>query len=758
MGRNTILGKSLPLILGGLVLVFGVAMAIQWRQMDQQTNRRLDDAGQTLAAVMTAALHNAMLKGDNEGAQAMTAKVGDSGTVRKAFVLRANGKVFVASDKGMVEKPYAAEEVALIKQGSRSTFGLLDEGGKPYSRTLVPILAETACLACHADLKAGDHLGYMGLEPWADRDIQEAGAAKRNLLLFNMLIIVLVGSSIILLLRRITRPLGEISRASALIAQGEVNQTLTHHSKDELGVLADSFRSMLDYIKGIALTAGEIAEGNLQARITPKGEKDLLSRNMIRVTEVLRGMAEETARVSLAAEEGRLSTRGDVERFHGDYGKIVQGFNDTLDGVIGPINEVMRVMGAMEQGDLTARITADYKGDLQNLRNAVNNSASKLAQTLTEISGVSNTLASSADELTATSTTMTQSAEQMTQQANTASAGTEQASANVKNMAAGVAEMSANANTVASATEEVTANLRTVGAAVEQMSSNMGTIAASTAQMTSSVNTVATAIEEMSVSLHEVSNNSGQAATVAGKASRSAANTAETVNKLGKSAQEIGKVVDMIKGIAAQTNLLALNATIEAASAGEAGKGFAVVANEVKELAKQTASATEEIRAQVENMQGNTRQAVKAIEEIVQVIGEINAISGSIAASVEEQTATTNEISKNVGFAARGASEVSKNVQQAAAGTNEVSRNVQEAVKGVTDISRNINQLATGAGDVAKNAGEASKGMNDVSRNVAHVSTAAKDTTRGAGDTNMASKELARLAEKLQQSVSRFRL
>ena len=98
MGRNTILGKSLPLILGGLVLVFGVAMAIQWRQMDQQTNRRLDDAGQTLAAVMTAALHNAMLKGDNEGAQAMTAKVGDSGTVRKAFVLRANGKVFVASD------------------------------------------------------------------------------------------------------------------------------------------------------------------------------------------------------------------------------------------------------------------------------------------------------------------------------------------------------------------------------------------------------------------------------------------------------------------------------------------------------------------------------------------------------------------------------------------------------------------------------------------------------------------------------------
>ena len=522
----------------------------------------------------------------------------------------------------------------------------------------------------------------------------------------------------------------------------------------------DTLDAVIGPLNVAAKYVDDISKGAIPAKITDTyhGDFNTIKNNLNQAIDAVNNLVADAGLLSKAAVDGKLATRADASKHFGDYRKIVQGVNDTLDGVIGPINEVMRVMGAMEQGDLTARITADYKGDLQNLRNAVNNSASKLAQTLTEISGVSNTLASSADELTATSTTMAQSAEQMTQQANTASAGTEQASANVKNMAAGVAEMSANANTVASATEEVTANLRTVGAAVEQMSSNMGTIAASTEQMTSSVNTVATAIEEMSVSLHEVSNNSGQAATVAGKASRSAANTAETVNKLGKSAQEIGKVVDMIKGIAAQTNLLALNATIEAASAGEAGKGFAVVANEVKELAKQTASATEEIRAQVENMQGNTRQAVKAIEEIVQVIGEINAISGSIAASVEEQTATTNEISKNVGFAARGASEVSKNVQQAAAGTNEVSRNVQEAVKGVTDISRNINQLATGAGDVAKNAGEASKGMNDVSRNVAHVSTAAKDTTRGAGDTNMASKELARLAEKLQQSVSRFRL
>ena len=503
-----------------------------------------------------------------------------------------------------------------------------------------------------------------------------------------------------------------------------------------------------------------IAKGDIPPKITDtyNGEFNTIKVNLNTCIDAVNAMVTDAATLAKAAAEGRLATRADASLHHGDYRKIVQGVNDTLDGVIGPINEVIRVMASMEKGDLTASISQDYHGDLQKLRNAVNNTAERLSQTLTEISRNSNTLASSADELTATSQVMTGNAETMTNQANTAAAATEQASANVKNMAAGVEEISANANTVASASEEISANLHTVGAAVEQMSSNMKTIATTSDRMTSAVNTVATAIEEMSVSLNEVSKNSGQAATVASKAASSASNTAVIVDKLGKSAQEIGKVVDMIKGIAAQTNLLALNATIEAASAGEAGKGFAVVANEVKELAKQTAAATEDIRAQVEGMQDNTQHAVKAIDEIVHIINEINSISGTIAAAVEEQTATTNEISRSVGDAARGANDVTRNVNQAAAGANEISRNVQEAVKGVTDIARNVNQLAGGVTDVARNAAEAAKGMNDVAHNVASVSGAARDTTKGATGTNVASQELARLAEQLQTAVGKFKL
>ena len=503
-----------------------------------------------------------------------------------------------------------------------------------------------------------------------------------------------------------------------------------------------------------------IAKGDIPPKITDNynGDFNTLKNNLNTCIEAVNALVADANLLSRAAVEGKLATRADVAKHQGDFRRIIQGVNETLDSVIGPIGEVQRVMGAMEQGDLTAHIPQEYQGDLQKLRNAVNNTAVKLAQTVAEIGSNANTLASASEELTAVSTTMASGAEQMTQQSNTAAAATEQASANVKNMAAGVEQISANSNTVASASEEVSANLNTVGAAVEQMSSNMKVVANNSEKMTSAVNSVATAIEEMSVSLNEVSKNSGQAASVASKAAKSASSTAAIVDNLGRSAQEIGKVVDMIKGIAAQTNLLALNATIEAASAGEAGKGFAVVANEVKELAKQTASATEDIRVQVAGMQGNTQQAVKAIDEIVQIINEINAISGNIAAAVEEQTATTHEISKNVGDAARGAGEVARNIQQAAQGANEVSRNVHEAVKGVNDIAKNIAQLAGGANDVARNAGEAAKGMNDVARNVLAVSTKAKDTTRGAGDTNGAARELARLAEKLQAAVHKFRI
>ena len=173
-------------------------------------------------------------------------------------------------------------------------------------------------------------------------------------------------------------------------------------------------------------------------------------------------------------------------------------------------------------------------------------------------------------------------------------------------------------------------------------------------QVSQNLQTVATGAEEMGVSIKDIAKNATEAAKVATSAVKVAETTTAIVSKLGESSTEIGQVIKVITSIAQQTNLLALNATIEAARAGEAGKGFAVVANEVKELAKETAKATEDISRKIEAIQTDTKAAVDAIASICGVINQINDISCTIATAVEEQNATTNEMSRNVSEAAHG--------------------------------------------------------------------------------------------------------
>lgn len=279
---------------------------------------------------------------------------------------------------------------------------------------------------------------------------------------------------------------------------------------------------------------------------------------------------------------------------------------------------------------------------------------------------------------------------------------------NVHTVAAAVEESTANIKEVFQACEQVEGNVQAAGQEVRKMSENMQAVAVSSGEMSSSVNTVASAIEEMATSLNEVSKNAAQASLVAGKASKTSEDTKVTVNTMGVSAKKIGNVVEIIKTIAAQTNLLALNATIEAASAGPAGKGFAVVASEVKELAKQSAQASEEIRNQVEDMQKNTDESVKAINQITDIIDEMNQINHIIANAVEEQTATTNEIARNISSVATASIEVSKNVNETAALAETIVVRVNDSAIGVQEITRNMQELNNGTTEIAKSAAESS--------------------------------------------------
>jgi len=257
-----------------------------------------------------------------------------------------------------------------------------------------------------------------------------------------------------------------------------------------------------------------------------------------------------------------------------------------------------------------------------------------------------------------------------------------------------------NAQTVASASEELTAVAQQMSANSEETSVQSNVVASASEQVCKNVSTVATSAEEINSSVREIAKNASEAARVASEAVTVAGETNRTIAKLGESSIEIGKVIKVITSIAQQTNLLALNATIEAARAGEAGKGFAVVANEVKELAKQTASATEEISQKIEAIQQDTKGAVGAIDQIGKVIGRINDISNTIATAVEEQAATTAEIARNASEAALGSNEISKNI----ANVSQAARNTTEGANNTLAAAAELAKLAAALKDVVGSA------------------------------------------------------
>jgi methyl-accepting chemotaxis protein len=270
----------------------------------------------------------------------------------------------------------------------------------------------------------------------------------------------------------------------------------------------------------------------------------------------------------------------------------------------------------------------------------------------------------------------------------------------VEDLAGVVRRIREGAWTLASSSDELSATSMQMGSSAEETSTQAGAVSAAAEQVSVNVSTVAASAEEMSASIREIAASANEAAAVAAQAVTVAGSTNATVTQLGASSAEVGEVVKVITSIAEQTNLLALNATIEAARAGDAGRGFAVVANEVKELAKGTARATEEIGERIAAIQDDARAAATAIEGITEVIARINDIQGTIASAVEEQTATTNE------------------------------------------ITRHVNEAAAGAGEIAANVGG--------------VAQAAQDTSAGAAAARAAAQELAGLAEELNLTVSRF--
>lgn len=325
-----------------------------------------------------------------------------------------------------------------------------------------------------------------------------------------------------------------------------------------------------------------------------------------------------------------------------------------------PVVACAKAVEKLANGDLTARVDVERSDEVGVLADSVNQCVENLRKMVEEIKKTSESLTGASSMLTET------------------------------------------ANQQAAGAEETNVQAQTVAAAGEQLAGNSKSMSDSANQINQSATTVSAALEEMSSSISEVARNCAQESEIARKADQQARQTRDLMVKLEDSARQIGKIVELINQIAEQTNLLALNATIEAASAGEAGRGFAVVANEVKELARQSASATEDIRRQVSLIQENTANSMVAIDDVASVIEQVSQIASSIAAAVEEQSATTSEIVRSLHSVTSSTKVLSENVQSASSGAAEVSRNIHGVSQAASDSAKGAASISSGANELSK--------------------------------------------------------
>ncbi len=322
-------------------------------------------------------------------------------------------------------------------------------------------------------------------------------------------------------------------------------------------------------------------------------------------------------------------------------------------GIVKPIRNMIVMLKdiAEGEGDLTKRIIDKSGDETEEMANWFNQFVGKVQNIIQDVAQKAGALYDSSRSLTTIS-------EQMT---------------------ANASRTSDTANGVAAASEEMSANMQSVAAAMEEATTNVSMVAAAT--------------EEMSSTIHEIAENTEKARNITSSAVSRTVSASSQVGELGRAAREIGKVVETITEISSQVDLLALNATIEAARAGDAGKGFAVVAGEIKELARQTAEASGEIKTRVEGIQSTTQGTVQEINDVSEVVSEINTIVATIASAVEEQSATTREIVGNVSQASVGLAEVNENVSQSSMVSGEIARDIGGVTGSSVDISRSCEEV-----------------------------------------------------------------
>ncbi len=550
--------------------------------------------------MVEAALRHAMLKADEEAVDSMMAGLRAIPAVKRAFIVDTKGRTYMSSVKAMNGKPGDAVLMSAVLASRHDSSAYTQTAdGKPYVEGISAFRAATGCLQCHDDVKVGEPVGYLVFERWATAEASALRTAQFKAIGTSLAIVILLGVALSLITRAITKPLAAITHAAARIAEGDIAQEVTIHSSDELGVLADSFRRMIAYMREVARGADALSRGDASVALHPRSDADVLSRSFMQLQATIRDLTVETNRLAAWARDGALTQRGDAHRFDGAFRDLVQGMNQMMDAVAAPISASAEALQRLASRDMSVRMDGAYQGQYATIKDALNQATENLDEALSGVATAAREVADASGQIRTGSETLAASA--------SAQAG----------------------------------SLEEIGGALQELASSARRNTASAGQ--------ARGI-------------SGDMRATAERGAEHMSALSEAMDRIKQSADATARIVKTIEEISFQTNLLALNASIEAARAGTAGLGFAVVAGEVRSLAQRSADAAHSTAELIEQSVHNADSGVelnllvladlRAINDsashATEVIGEIADASAQQSVGVDQISAAVEQMNLRV--------------------------------------------------------------------------------------------------------------
>jgi methyl-accepting chemotaxis protein len=443
--------------------------------------------------------------------------------------------------------------------------------------------------------------------------------------LFALLIAIIVGRFIAI---GITNPIKKLAEAADQLTLGDVNVHINTSAKDEVGGLAHSMNTLMESIKDQADISSRIASGDLQVEVKKRSDKDTLANSMTLMLATLRNLAQEIRGLTKAAVEGKLTVRADASRFNGAYKEIVMGINETLEAVIRPVHEASEVLQSVAQRDLSVRMTGECKGDLSQMKDALNQAVQNLDDAMVQVTTAAQKVAGASSQISSESQSL-----------------------------------SRNSSEQASSLEEVASSLQEMASMTKNNADNAKQAQAMAEHARAEVNKGVESMKRLSAA----------------------------VERIKKSSDETAKIVKTIDEIAFQTNLLALNAAVEAARAGDAGKGFAVVAEEVRNLAMRSAEAAKSTAALIEESVKNADGGFVINEEVLKNLNEINSevikvseIFADIAAASGQQSLGMDQVNTAITHMNQTTQQTAANVEESASTATELSSQAKE-MNGMVD-------------------------------------------------------------------------